>query len=451
MKQLTALLLALLFCLSFAACGKTQEDKPTTEVPTQTTETTTTPTTETTTAPSTTEAVKDWNVTPVQDDESQFSNGYPFASINGITVDSKSEKGIFYTEDATGKKTVVADDGEWIYAFDGETILYLSSREDPTVDFDKSYVVGVDDHSHNATSYQVDDVMKYDIKTGKKEKLFTKYCAGGGIIYFNDSDVYYADILESQIGYRNGYDPYDVKLYRYDLTTGKRELLSKEQVFDERLIFIDGTPYILLGSEMYDVSKHAMVDVNANGFCWAYKDRWFFITEDNDENEEDAMESTIVEYNRKTGATKELYSYCCPEDMQYVGEDFGNRYVLVDADVGKESNEYTTTYSASSYVLYDLLTQETVNLDPSSYNGIYSVDNVLVTWFDLEDGEYEISYIDDDGNSVVYGRVKSDSLPDRQSADGYYLSTDEYDEYDHLVTTFVPYPLDFLKQPETDA
>ena len=110
MKRITALLLALLLCLSLAACGQETEPKTTTEAPTKT-ETTT----ETTTASTTTEAAKDWNVTPVQDDEGQFSNSYPPATINGITVNSESEIGISYTEDATGKKTVVANDGEWIY------------------------------------------------------------------------------------------------------------------------------------------------------------------------------------------------------------------------------------------------------------------------------------------------------------------------------------------------
>ena len=441
MKQLTAFLLALLLCLSLAACGNTQEDEPTTEAPTQTTETTTAPTTETTTAPTTTETAKDWNVTPVQDGNSLFNTGYPSTPINGYTVMSTSEKGIFYTEDATGKRTVVADDGEWIYAFDGKAILYLRTHEDPTVDFDKSYVVGVDDQTHYATTYQVDDVMKYDIKTGKTEKLFTKYCAGGGIIYFNDSDVYYADILESQIGYRNGYDPYDVKLYRYDLTTGTRTLLSNKQVLDEKLTFVDGDAFILLDSDIYDAGNHKWLDISANGYRWAYGDRWYFVSE-----------NTITEYNRNTGTSETIYSYHSPDGMQYVDEDFGARYVLVDAEVNTRDNEYTTTYLADSYTLYDLLTKKTIQLDPNSYRWAYAVDNVLVLWTDLEDGNFEISYIDDDGNRVVYGRVKSDFLPDRQSTDGYYLSTDEYDEDSgETIYRFVPYTLDFLKQPETDA
>ena len=259
MKQLTALLLALLLCLSFAACGKTQEDKPTTEVPTQTTETTTTPTTETTTLP-TTEAAKDWNVTPVKEPLMDTGNhatvGQP---INGLLVRWSNTGKLRLFDETTEQETVICKDHAWTYAFDGETVLYTLIREDPTVDFDKSYRGA--DGLQNIKVYEVDDVMKYDVATGTTEKLFSKYCSGGGFLYFDDSAVFYEDIDKSQIGYRNGYDPYMLCLYRYDLKTGERTVVLKD-TFAAFFTYDDGKPYIVLNDEKtkaYDIMQQQEV------------------------------------------------------------------------------------------------------------------------------------------------------------------------------------------------
>ena len=259
MKQRIALLLALLLCLSFAACGRTQEDETTTEAPTQTTLTTTAPTTETTTLP-TTEAAKDWNVTPVKtplmDTGTGASVGQP---INGRLVKWSNTGKLRLFDETTEQETVICKDHAWTYAFDGETVLYTLIREDPTVDFDKSYRGG--DGLQDIKVYEVDDVVKYDVATGTTEKLFSKYCSGGGFLYFDDSAVLYEDIDKSQIGYRNGYDPYMLCLYRYDLKTGERTVVLKD-TFAAFFTYDDGKPYIVLNDEKtkaYDIMQQQEV------------------------------------------------------------------------------------------------------------------------------------------------------------------------------------------------
>ena len=170
MKPLTALLLALLLCLSLAACGQMQEAETTTEVPTQTTESTTAPTTETTTSP-TTEVVKNWNVTPVKEPLMDTGNhatvGQP---INGLLVRWSNTGKLWLFDETTEQETVICKDHAWNYAFDGETVLYTLIREDPTVDFDKSYRGG--DGLQDIKVYEVDDVVKYDVvKTHLAQKL----------------------------------------------------------------------------------------------------------------------------------------------------------------------------------------------------------------------------------------------------------------------------------------
>ena len=348
MKKAYMIVLALLLCLTVAACGQSgePESKPAT-----------------TAAPTTTEPAEDWNVTPVEEAESPlFDNGNQGMEINGLCIKT-DDNGISLVNVKENKTTEIAHDGSWIYAFDGETILFLQSRADSSVDFDKSYRGG--DGLQTIEVYEVDDVMKYDIATGKSSKLFTKYCSGGGILYFNNKDVYYQDILESQIGYKNGYDPYNVKLYRFDLTTGDRELLSDRQALEVKLIFVNGAPFLFNEGQMYDVIDHKWLGMDIPGnYLWTYQGHLFFDALISGEKEE-KVQGKILDLDLSSGVSKVLYEY----------------------------------------------------------DEIYNVNSVLVSWIDFEDGTYQISYYDDDGNHVYYDNWKVKGELYEITPNGYYVKT----------------------------
>ena len=428
MKKACTIVLALLLCLTAAACGHSGEleSKPVTTV-----------------APSTTEPAKNWNVTPVEEAESPlFDNGNHGMEINGLCIKT-DENGISLVNVKEDKTTEITHGGSWIYAFDGKTILYLQSRADSSVDFDKSYRGG--DGLQTIEVYEVDDVMMYDVATDKTSKLFTKYCAGGGILYFNNKDVYYQDILESQIGYKNGYDPYNVKLYRFDLMTGNRELLSDKQALEVKLIFVNGAPFLFNDGQMYDAVGHKWLEMDVPGnYLWTYKGHLFFVTASSEEKEEETARRSILDFDLTSGTSKVLYEYDIPENLGYVAEDFGGRYVLCGADITKQQNEYTVSYGATKYRVYDLLTKKTFEIDPNEYDVIYNVNSVLVSWIDFGDGAYQISYYDDDGNHVSFDKWKVNGELYEITPDGYSVKTGETEDGEPELT-FVSHPLEFLK------
>ena len=434
MKKALSIILALSLCLIMAACGQTADP----EKPTDNTSTT---------APTTTEAMVDWNVTSVDEsltplfDDGMYGN--PF-EIDGLYVEADRES-IYLVNAETNEKTEISNDGSWIYAFDGKTVLYLQERADPSVDYDKNYVISYEEEPIKPTGYYVDDVMQYDIVSGKTEKLFTKYCSGGGIVYFNDKDVYYEDILESQIGYKNGYDPYGVLLYRYDLTTGNRELLSDEFAFEASVTFVDGTAYLLNKGKLYDTAKHEWLEAEVDGaFQWAYRNHFYYVSASEVADDGTVLKEGIWDYNREDGTTKNLYEYVPTEDIQYVDSVFGGRYVLYGADMTRQQNEYTVTYGATKYKLYDLLLNKTIEVDPNEYDEITSVNTVLVTWMFIGDDTYQISYYDDDGNHELYDKWKVKGELCSITSDGYYVQTGE-NEDDNTEWSFVSAPLEFLQ------
>ena len=435
MKKTITVFLALLFCVIMAACGSANKNEATVNT------TTTESTTEGTTVPTTDPVKKDWNVTPIDDALSlPFDDGNGGSpEINGYYVEF-DDVGIHLIEAKTGNKTDVTTDGSWIYAFDGKTIMFCQKRADPTVDFDKNYVIAYDDKPIKPTVYEVDDIMAYDVATGKTEKLFTKYCAGGGIVYFNDDVIYYDDIKESQIGYKNGYDPYILYLYSYDRASGERKIVLEDS-FDMNMEVIAGKPCLEMEDGVYDISTATpgkLFDPLPGAYHWCDGQYIYSVGPENDET------YAIWACNMADGAREILKEYEFPEEMQYVAEDFGLRYVLCGADISKQENELTTSYGASKYSIYDLMTRKTIVIDPNEYDGLVSVNGVLVSWIDEGDGTYQVGYYDDDGNQEFYDTWKLNGDLYRITAEGYYVQTGE-DKNEEPILRFVSAPLEFLQ------
>ena len=447
MKKAITIILALLFILSLAACGQTATTDVTAD------DTTPALTAEPTTTEATTEPEQNWNITSVDKTQTQlFDDNSSFESIeiNGMRVKT-DEEGLCLMDAKTNREIFAAEGFFLTYAFDGETLLYLCDREDPTVDFDKDYVISYEEEPIKPSAYYVGDVMQYDIASGKTEKLFTEYNSSGRILYFNDKDVFYLDILESQIGYKNDYDSLDVKLYRYDRTTGERELLSDENSIEATGIYTKDSAYIMDRGKVYDTAKHEWLKEEISGeYQWTYGDHFYCVLvgypeSENEETEESMLEGTIFDYNLKEGTSKILYEYTVPEDMRYVSTEFKGRYVPCGADITKDQkNEYTVSYGATKLKLYDLLLKKTIEIDPNEYDAMEFVNSVMVTWIHDGEGTYQISYYDDDGNHVYYDTWKVKGLLDTITADGYYVETGETDDGEGILS-FVSKPLEFLQ------
>ncbi|MBQ5970201.1 MAG: hypothetical protein IJL52_08840 [Clostridia bacterium] len=441
MRKAYLALLALVLCLILAACGQGKDDAATTETAAATTK----PTTESTTEPPTEPVKKDWNVTPVKNDGTIHFDEGRGTEIHGCFVET-DENGIRLVDAKTGKKTTITDDGSWICAFDGDTILYCQRRVDPTVDFDRSYIFSYEEEPITAQVYEVDDVMSYDVATEKTEKLFTKYCTGGSIVYFNNNVVYYEDIKKSQIGYKNGYDPYRKCLYSYDLKTDERKIVLADS-FYTGMEEISGKPCIEMEDGVYDISTATptkLYSIPHGSFCWT-DGTYVYAVEHLGYDDDDNEQYAIWAYKISDGTEEKLKEYTISEEMRFFTNEFWGRYVMCGADVTKTQKAKTVNYSATKYHVYDLLTRKTIEVDPMYYDEVTFVDGVMVTWIDIGGGKNEIWYYDDDGNQIYYDTWKIDGELDSIKADGYCVSTD-IDENGNDNRRFIESPLEFLQE-----
>ena len=437
MKKAFLVVLALLMCLAFAACGQKKTDNPAAE----TTSTGIEYVIESTTEPVT----KDWNVTPIDDTpEIPFDDWNTEQVIDGGYV-KLDKDGLYYVDAATNQKTLILKEDYVVYAFNGKTIVFCQRRVDPTVDFDRSYLFENEEAGGpvSAEAYEVDDVMEYDIATGKTQKLFTKYCAGGGLLYFNERAVYFEDIKESQVGYRDGYDPYNLTLYSFDRETGAREIIL-EGSFDARMREILGKPCIELEDGIYNISEATPVklfDVPHGKYQWTDGTYAYSVQESYRQDESKAI--TLWACKISDGTEEKLKEFEATDEMYYGGTEFQGRYVLCGADITKQQNEYTVSYGATEYQVYDLLTKKTIEINPDEYDAIFNINSVLVSWIDLGDGVYQISYYDDDGNHVYYDKWKVRGELYEITPDGYSVKTGETEEGKPILS-FVSNPLEFL-------
>ena len=437
MKKALLIILALLVCMVFVACGQRKSDSPTTETTSATTESIT----ELTTEPVT----KDWNVTPIDDEQTiSFDSGYSEQVIDGGYV-KMDEDGLYYVEAESNKKTLILKESYAVYAFDGKKVLYCQSRMDPTVDFDRSYLFENEEgEAVPAEAYEVDDVMEYDIATGKAQKLFTKYCAGGGIVYFNENAVYFNDIKESQIGYRDDFDLYNRTMYSFDRETGARKIIL-EGSFDVRMQEILKKPCIELEDGIYDISAATPVklfDVPHGKYQWTDGINAYSVQETYSQDESRTI--TLWACKISDGTKERLKEFEATDEMYYGGTEFQGRYVLCGADITKQQNEYTVSYGATEYQVYDLLKRRTIEVDPGYYDELTFVNGVMVTWMKTEDGEYQIGYFDDDGNFEYYDTVKLKGDLSDITPDGYEIRTGEAEDGAPILS-FVSRPLEFLQ------
>ncbi len=437
MKKALLIILALLVCMVFAACGQRKSDSPTTETTSATTESIT----ELTTEPVT----KDWNVTPIDDTpEIPFDDWNTEQVIDGGYV-KLDKDGLYYVDAATNQKTLILKEDYVVYAFNGKKVLYCQSRVDPTVDFDRSYLFENEEgEAVPAEAYEVDDVMEYDIATGKAQKLFTKYCAGGGIVYFNENAVYFNDIKESQIGYRDDFDLYNRTMYSFDRKTGAREIIL-EGSFDARMREILGKPCIELEDGIYDISAATPVklfDVPHGKYQWTDGINAYSVQETYSQDESRTI--TLWACKISDGTEERLKEFEATDEMYYGGTEFQGRYVLCGAEITKQQNEYTVSYGATEYQVYDLLKRRTIEVDPGYYDELTFVNGVMVTWMKTEDGEYQIGYFDDDGNFEYYDTVKLKGDLSDITPDGYEIRTGETEDGAPILS-FVSRPLEFLQ------
>ena len=441
MKRIFVFSLALLLCLFMAACVQSENDPTPASDTTSSTETTT----ETTSEPPTELQKKDWNVTAIDDTQKLFfddGNNFEGIEINGFLVVTDEDGLQCVNTKSKQKKTILKEDYV-VYAFDGKTVLYCQRRDDPTVKFDRSYLFENEEgEAVPADVYTIDDVMEYDIATEKTTKLFSKYCAGGGFVYYNENAVYYSDIKESQIGYRNGYDPYDLTLYCFDRKTGERQPIL-DNSFETRMKEFDGKPCIEMKDGVYDISTakpEKVFDVKHGNFQWT--DGAYVYSMDPAKLESGKHTVWALKISDKT--EEKLLEFEITEEMQYTEASFGDRYVLCGVDVTREENEYTVTYGSTIYHVYDLLKREAFDIDLGEYDSHTIIDNVIVTWTDLGNNKYQISYYDDDGNLETYKTINLKNELYSITADGYYEKTGETEEGEPILE-FVSDQLEFFK------
>ena len=311
---------------------------------------------------------------------------------------------------SSGHETVIRDSDVSYALFNTNQVIYTVTYNDPSVKIDSeilkeydNYFKENDEEKTEEMIYKRSDFYSYNIKTQKTTKLLTAYSDMAEPVYMDDNSLYFVDIKENQIGYKNGFYVYvtgrnldSMELYKSDFQTGKVARLATVNAGDigsANCIAHDLGGQIFFTSESYDSLK--ILDLtgrllhtfkgktDSDSFhVLKYSDgSKLYLSEENDKN---GSHITLFAYDPVSEKAENLYSYTISEG-EYTSYAYNvdklslNRYCLCKSIPQKTDtgNEYTMQISAYKAIFFDFVTKKEMIVDISEFDSVYEENGVL--------------------------------------------------------------------------